>query len=302
MSAQHGRLDQGKGFAGLAQQAQNRGFAARLLAKLPTVKFRAYWRRARPLSGRTRTARNNLWLSLVLTFVAGAANAGGFLAVQQYTSHMTGIVAHMADSIALGAYHAALSGLGGLLSFIMGSACTAIMIGYARRHRLESEYAMPLLLEAALLMLFGALGARLQALPSLLFIPMTVVLLCFIMGLQNAVVSQLGGAQIRTTHVTGIVTDMGIELGRLLYWNRTDLGDERRKVRANRRHLVMLGALLLCFFVGGVVGAVAFNTIGYVFTAALALILVTLATAPVLLDLRIAWRRWRSVRRRRSPR
>ena len=61
------------------------------------MKFRAYWRRARPLSGRTRTARNNLWLSLVLTFVAGAANAGGFLAVQQYTSHMTGIVAHMAN-------------------------------------------------------------------------------------------------------------------------------------------------------------------------------------------------------------
>ncbi|WP_338114420.1 DUF1275 family protein [Vandammella animalimorsus] len=77
------------------------------------MKFRAYWRRARPLSGRTRTARNNLWLSLVLAFVAGGANAGGFLAVQQYTSHMTGIVAHMADSIALGACHAVLSGLAG---------------------------------------------------------------------------------------------------------------------------------------------------------------------------------------------
>jgi len=43
---------------------------------------------------------------------------------------------------------------------------------------------------------------------------------CFIMGLQNAVVTEISNAEIRTTHMTGNVTDLGIELGRLLYWNR----------------------------------------------------------------------------------
>jgi len=39
------------------------------------------------------------------------------------------------------------------------------------------------------------------------------VLLCFIMGLQNAVITKISHAEIRTTHVTGLVTDVGIELG-----------------------------------------------------------------------------------------
>lgn len=47
-----------------------------------------------------------------LTFVAGAANAGGFLAVQQYTSHMSRIVSSMADNLALGDVGLVLSGLG----------------------------------------------------------------------------------------------------------------------------------------------------------------------------------------------
>ena len=44
---------------------------------------------------------------------------------------------------------------------------------------------------------------------SQLFVPVTVVLLCFIMGLQNAVITKLSRADIRTTHITGIITDIG---------------------------------------------------------------------------------------------
>lgn len=62
---------------------------------------------ARGLTGRERSTRANRQLGLALTFVAGATNAGGFLAVQQYTSHMTGIVSAMADNLALGAYELA---------------------------------------------------------------------------------------------------------------------------------------------------------------------------------------------------
>ena len=64
----------------------------------------------RRLTGRKRTASANRHLGFALAFVAGAINAGGFLAVQQYTSHMTGIVSSMADSLVLGAYDVVLGG------------------------------------------------------------------------------------------------------------------------------------------------------------------------------------------------
>ena len=238
---------------------------------------------ARRLTGRRRTADANRHLGLVLAFIAGATNAGGFLAVQQYTSHMTGIVSSMADNLVLGAYDLVLGGLGGLLSFLLGAACSAIMVNYSRRHQLHSEFALPLLFEALLLLGFGVLGARLSGIPGL-FVPVTVMLLCFIMGLQNALITKLSHAEIRTTHITGIVTDIGIELGKLLYWN-VDQSPQQHPVRVNRQRLRVLGLLALNFFGGGVLGALGFKYLGYLATLPLALLLVLLAAVPALDDL-----------------
>ncbi|MFX1764116.1 YoaK family protein [Paraburkholderia sp. A1RI-2L] len=47
-----------------------------------------------------------------------------------------------------------------------------------------------------------------------------VALLCYVMGVQNAMITKISRAERRTTHMTGIVTDLGIELGKGLYWNR----------------------------------------------------------------------------------
>jgi len=52
----------------------------------------------------------------------------------------------------------------------------------------------------------------------IVFVPLTVMLLRFMMGLQNAVHTKISKAEIRTTHIT----DLGIELGKLLYVNRSD--------------------------------------------------------------------------------
>lgn len=238
---------------------------------------------ARRLTGRDRTAIANQHLGCALAFVAGSANAGGFLAVKQYTSHMTGVVSAMADDLVLGDLHLVLSGLGALLSFTLGAACSAVMINFARRRQLQSEYAMPLLLESALLLGFGLLGARLSQVQGL-FVPATVMLLCFIMGLQNAVITKLSHAEVRTTHLTGMATDIGIEIGKLLYWNRPSCS-ELPAVRANRARLRVLGALVSFFFVGGVVGALGFKHVGYISTVPLALLLVLLASMPAIDDL-----------------
>jgi len=216
---------------------------------------------ARRLTGTRRSAAANRHLGLALAFVAGAINAGGFLAVQQYTSHMTGIVSAMADHLALGTYELVWDGAGALLSFVLGAACSAVMVNYARRQQWSSEFALPLLLEALLLLCFGLLGARLAAMQGL-FVPVTVMLLCFIMGLQNAVITKLSRAEIRTTHITGVVTDLGIELGKLFYWNAA-----------------------LAAFGGGVLGALGFKQVGYLATVPLAALLALLAGMPAVDDL-----------------
>jgi uncharacterized membrane protein YoaK (UPF0700 family) len=236
---------------------------------------------ARRLTGRERTAPANKHLGYALAFVAGATNAGGFLAVQQYTSHMTGIVSSIADSLALGLWNVVLSGLGALLSFLSGAIATAVLVNFARRKNLFSEYALPLLLEALLLLVFGLAGGSLQDLNGF-FVPGTVMLLCFIMGLQNAVITKISRSEIRTTHLTGTITDIGIELGRLLYWNDPRVKGPR--ILANRGRLRMLTTLAASFLVGGVAGAVGFKNVGYLCTVPLAVMLVLLGIVPAVDD------------------
>ena len=247
-------------------------------------------RYARRLAGRHRTLGANRQLGLALAFTAGAINAGGFLAVQQYTSHMTGIVSAMADHVVLGTYGLVWTGAGALLSFVSGAAASAMLVNFARRRHLHSVYALPLLVEAALLLCFGLLGARLAKIEGP-FIPLTVMLLCFIMGLQNAVITKLSHAEIRTTHITGIVTDIGIELGKLLYWNAPSARG-LPPVVADRARLRMLAGMAGCFFLGGVTGALGFKHVGYLSTLPLALLLILLASVPAVDDLRTWRRRW----------
>ena len=109
----------------------------------------------RRLIGHQRTRRANRQLGLLLAGVAGAINAGGFLAIQRYTSHMTGIVSGVADDLALGHAGLALAGVLLVAVFIGGAITTTVLIHWARRRRLHSEFALSLLLEAALLLAFG---------------------------------------------------------------------------------------------------------------------------------------------------
>jgi uncharacterized membrane protein YoaK (UPF0700 family) len=241
----------------------------------------------RKLSGKERSRDANQHLGIVLAGVAGAINAGGFLAVHRYTSHMSGILSETADSLVLGAYEATLAGLGALTCFLAGAACSTIMVFYARRHHMKSEFAQPLLLEAFLLLCFGLLGDQLTHIDGL-FVSVTVMLLSFIMGLQNALITKISNAEIRTTHVTGIITDIGIELGKLVYWNGSASRQEQR-VLADRDHLTILTMLLLAFFLGGILGAIGFKHLGYIATVPLAVLLVMLASIPIVDDLQSYW-------------
>jgi uncharacterized membrane protein YoaK (UPF0700 family) len=240
----------------------------------------------RHLAARERTPRANRHLGGALAFIAGAINAGGFLAVQQYTSHMTGVVSAMADDIALGQFALALGGAALLSAFIFGSMVTALLVNWARERDLSSQFALPLLLEALLLLVFGSTGHYIQQSIPLLSVSWTVLLLCFLMGLQNAIITKVSNAEIRTTHVTGLVTDIGIGLGRLLYWQGHDATPEQ--AAANRQRLHLHSSLALLFFGGGLLGALGFKALGFQAALPFAGLLLMLSLLPVLDDLRLA--------------
>jgi uncharacterized membrane protein YoaK (UPF0700 family) len=77
-------------------------------------------------------------------------------------------------------------------------------------------------------------------------------LAAFACGLQNAMASNYSGAVIRTTHMTGIVTDLGITLGHLL-----------RRAPIDRRRAGLFAVLLAGFLTGGVIGSYGFVTVGF---------------------------------------
>jgi uncharacterized membrane protein YoaK (UPF0700 family) len=108
------------------------------------------------------------------------------------------------------------------------------------------------------------------------------------MGLQNATITKMSGAEIRTTHMTGIVTDLGIELGKLFYWNRSAMVVDAHAVIANRSKLKIHATMLASFFIGRLMGAIGFKHVGYVSTVPLAGVLVMLAAMPVIDDL-LTW-------------
>ena len=240
-------------------------------------------RRLRHLTNQHRTQSTDRLLGGLLAFNAGAVNAGGFLLVGMYTSHMTGFASMLADNLVLGNMALVLGALGALLAFVSGAATTALLVNWARQRHLRSEYAMPLSLEALLLLLFGLIGATLNR-QTPFAVPLTVLVLAYTMGLQNALVTKISSAQIRTTHMTGVITDLGIELGKMLYWNGP--GQQSSSVRANRLKLRLYGTLLMMFVAGGLFGAMGFKYVGFIWVLPLAMLLLAASLPPLVADAR----------------
>lgn len=231
-----------------------------------------------------RTEPANRDLGIVLAFVAGAANTIGFLHFHHYTSHLTGVLSNVADDVSAGLWRAALAGAGLLVVFLAGAATTAVLVNWGKRHDRHSVYGLPPFLEALLLLAVAALCAQPSAAawrPA-----MAAGLLTFVMGLQNALITKVANAVIRTTHVTGIVTDLGIELGKLMYVHRTEHPDPALRVHARRDRILLLSSLLAAFFGGGVGGGLGYRSVGALALVPLAVLLTGLALPHVLLDLR----------------
>ncbi len=213
-------------------------------------------------SRETRALLERAILAFILPGVAGAINASAFFAVGAYTSHVTGTVARIGDELAAG--HLWLATRSGIFvgSFFLGALVCSLLLFYGKRSG-ASRYWRPLLLECAVLLVFATVNVGSESGAHLNSLEMT-ALICFAMGLQNALVTKLSGARIRTTHLTGVVTDAGIEAARAIdHWQQSgrapSLFDDP-DLKKLRLHLAIFGS----FIAGAALGPIAYLYVGHI--------------------------------------
>lgn len=249
-------------------------------------------RRLRPVSffklaSKKRSPQRNWQLGIVLAFIAGFVNAGGLFLVGRYTSHMTGIMSEAADIAAVGNVLSALTLLGFAACFIAGSVVTTLLVLTCRRYALHAQFSLPLIVEAALLILIVALFAS-----GHIYLTLVIALLCFLMGVQNALITKASTSVVRTTHVTGMVTDLGIEIGRVIMLRSL----EDRRIASTK--IVLFLFVLISFLIGGVFGALLINHSGANGLIPVILLLGMISAPAIYRDVRSCFRR--SGRQRRS--
>jgi uncharacterized membrane protein YoaK (UPF0700 family) len=217
-------------------------------------------------------------LAITLAWVAGYTNVVTLLLCGHVTSHVSGTT----SDLGRGAVEA-MRGTGGawaltgfslylVATFLLGAMISGVMTELGRRRAWESIYVLPIGFEAALLATFAVLlqwgglaplagaGGWLFALTGLASVAM---------GLQNATITRISSGVVRTTHVTGVLTDLGLELVQWLewLWDRRRLGDRRpdagflRSVRnhATSRRLLLLLSILGSFALGAALGTLAYD-------------------------------------------
>lgn len=184
--------------------------------------------------------------AFLLAFLAGSVNAVGLLGFShQSVSHLTGTSSLLGLALADVALSDALHLLFTLLSFLAGAALSGLLIT-STALRLGRHYGFSLLIEAVLLTL--AMVSLQQG------SDLGIYLASMACGLQNAMVTTYSGSIIRTTHLSGIFTDLGIMLGNWL-----------RGIPLDSRRLLLFLLLISGFICGGIVGTVLFR--GFHFAA-----------------------------------
>jgi len=207
--------------------------------------------------GKSRTSEHNLRLAMVLSFVAGMVNIVGFLAIQQLTTNVTGHFALFIYDVSNFDFWKGAIYLLYILSFLCGSFSSSFLIEKYKSDKRLNIFVVPTLMEVFILITVASFGYfQLSFLPNLI-----ACLLLYAMGLQNSFVSKISNMVVRTTHLTGLFTDLGIELSQLFF---PATHPNRKKIIAT----IKLRSYIICFFFfGGLVGGFLYSEMGFGLTS-----------------------------------
>jgi len=192
--------------------------------------------------GAKRTPRHNLRLATLLGLTAGFVNAAGFLGFAVLTTNVTGHAALFAESIAFQDWSTARVVTLWMLLFLAGAFCSSLITTLMNKNS-RFSYGLPILIEMAILLFTAVYGHKTDA--TIVSKEVFAGGLLFAMGLQNSLVSVISGSVVRTTHLTGTFTDLGIELAQLI--------GQKVKDRSVLKAKILLRLFIIGSFMGGAI-------------------------------------------------
>jgi uncharacterized membrane protein YoaK (UPF0700 family) len=220
----------------------------------------------------TRTFNTDIRLACTLAAVAGALNTAAFETVGFFSANMTGNVSSLSDHLAKANLHIGLFFLLIILLFIAGSLVSTLIINVGRRRQMRGIYAINILIEGIALLVLGVVESAFPFSGSGVLL---VLSLSFLMGLQNAVVTRISNARVRTTHVSGTATDIGIEMAMLFDVLRRKESPKDAPLYIERLKLHCY--TVLAFLSGGVAGIWLLQLMSYVLLIVIGALLSALA-------------------------
>jgi len=214
--------------------------------------------------GDQRTHHHNQRLAGYLAAIAGMVNSSGFIIIGSFTSHVTGNVGRFADDLALGRFAAFALALVMVVAYFSGAFFASMAIESNVVRARTSIYGTLCIVEAGLLAAFVLLSYVMDTRDPR-YQDVQGILLCLAMGMQNSFVTRLSGAVVRTTHLTGVVTDLGIEAARWFrHWRgqlamKTNLrlvAGDRPTIPPQAPKTILLLVIAIAFVAGSMLGAI----------------------------------------------
>jgi uncharacterized membrane protein YoaK (UPF0700 family) len=202
-------------------------------------------------TGKNRTLKHNLKIASLLSFVAGIVNVAGFLSVQRLTTNVTGHFAFFVDEVFKFNFWEGFIFFLYIFFFFLGSFISNIIVEIVSKVNDKLIYIIPIIIESIILFSIAIFGQSLvDKNPNLLAFS-----LLFAMGMQNSLVTTISNATVRTTHLTGLFTDLGIELSQLFFYTKNE-----QKVKLYSSIKLRL-TIISFFFLGGLLGGIFYTTL-----------------------------------------
>ncbi len=203
--------------------------------------------------GLRRTHIHNVRLAILLSLAAGLVNAEGFPGFSVLTTNVTGHAAIFAENISIKAWTTSWVIALWMLLFLAGAFTSSIVIDIIGKNQRYSNL-LPLSLEFLILIAIATVGNHYKN--STAGSQVFAGSLLFAMGMQNALVSIISKRVVRTTHLTGTFTDLGIELAKLNFTKPEKKSDLRSHIGLK---LFITGS----FITGALLGAYVFRSFQY---------------------------------------
>ncbi len=192
-----------------------------------------------------RQYKNNLHLAATTAVAAAMVNVAGVMVFFAYTSNITGHVATLAEELVKGHWYQAGVVFIWLFMFFGGSFLAQFLITTLEKYGPYLSRAIPILVESLGLLAVGIYG-HLFYTESLKETEILIAALIFCMGLQNSMVATISNNQVKTTHLTGLITDLGREIACVFF--------KQYRSKALTEKIKLHFTIFTCYLGGGIVG------------------------------------------------